>query len=119
MRARLVLGAGFRLHGRDPATGLDCVGLAGFAWEVAVPGGYALRSAPLARIVGVLARAGFVPCATDRPGAVAIAAPGPGQLHLAIATGGGVIHADAILRRVVERDAPLPWPLIAAWTIEE
>jgi len=118
-RARSALGARFRLHGRDPADGLDCVGLVGFAWQVAVPGGYAMRSAPHERIAAELTRAGFRPCAPDRPGAVVLGAPGPGQLHLAIASGAGVVHADALLRRVVERDAPLPWPVLAAWICED
>jgi hypothetical protein len=28
---------------------------------------------------------------------------------------GGVVHADAALRRVVERQGALAWPLVAAW----
>ena len=48
-RAALGLkGAPFRLHGRDPATGLDCIGLFAVAMAragrpVALPNGYALR----------------------------------------------------------------------------
>lgn len=115
-RARSALGAGFRLHGRDPASGLDCVGLVGFAWAVTVPGGYALRSAPQGRIAEELARAGFAPRSSGAVGAVVLMAPGPGQLHLAIGNGaGGIVHADAIARRVVERGAPLPWPVLGAW----
>lgn len=114
-RAREALGAPFRLHGRD-LRGLDCIGLAAWAWGVPAPTGYALRASPLARIEAELAAAGFVP--GDGPGAIVLAAPGPGQLHLGIATGGGVIHADAVARRVVERAAPLPWPILAGWIRE-
>lgn len=115
-RARSVLGARFRLHGRDPASGLDCVGLVAFAWELAVPAGYALRSAPRARIETMLAKTGFRACAADCPGAVVLTTPGPGQLHLGIANGAnGIVHADAIARRVIERGAPLPWPVLGAW----
>jgi hypothetical protein len=117
-RARTMLGTPFCLHGRD-ARGVDCVGLAGLAWGVEVPSGYAMRGTPRARIERALASLRFVPAATNVPGAIVLGAPGPGQLHLAIATGRGVIHADAGLRRVVERDAPLGWPLIAAWIRED
>lgn len=118
-RAREALGAPFRLHGRD-LRGLDCVGLAAWAWEADVPTGYALRSRPRARIEAELAALGFV--AGEGPGAVILIAPGPGQLHLGIATGAGtfcgLIHADVVARRVVERAAPLPWPILATWIRE-
>ena len=29
--------------------------------------------------------------------------------------GGGIIHADAMLRRVVERPGPVPWPVLGRW----
>src|SRR3546814_13891877 len=50
--AAQLLGTRFRLHGRDPATGLDCVGLVACAFERAgvtlqVPRGYHLRNATL------------------------------------------------------------------------
>ncbi len=40
---------------------------------------------------------------------------GPGQLHLGISTGadGGIIHADAVLRRVVERPRRCRWAVLA------
>jgi hypothetical protein len=102
----------FRLHGRD-LRGLDCVGLVAWAWETGAPTGYALRSSPRARIEDELMSLGFVP--GDAPGAILLAAPGPGQLHLGISTGDGIIHADVAARRVVERAAPLPWPILAGW----
>ncbi len=117
-RARAMLGTPFRLHGRD-ASGVDCVGLVGLAWGVEAPSGYAMRGTPRARIDHALAALSFEPAATDMPGAVVLGAPGPGQLHLAISTGHGIIHADAGIRRVVERDMPLNWPLIAAWIRED
>ncbi len=116
-RARAMMGVPFRLHGRG-ADGVDCVGLAAVAWRVEAPTGYALRSAPRTKIERVLDELGFV-TSDAIAGAVVLIAPGPGQLHLAIATGAGVIHADAVARRVVERAAPLPWPLLAAWIRRE
>lgn len=115
-RARGAVGVPFRLHGRD-LDGMDCVGLAAWAWEASVPTGYALRASPYGRIARELAALGFVRGAG--PGAVVLVAPGPGQLHLGISTGAGIIHADAAARRVVERPAPLPWPVLAQWIREE
>ena len=104
LRAREAVGVPFRLHGRD-LRGLDCIGLAAWAWEVTVPTGYALRSNSRARIEAQLAALGFV--AGEGPGTVVLAAPGPGQLHLGISTGDGLIHADLAARRVVERGGAL------------
>lgn len=115
-RAREAVGVPFRLHGRDRA-GMDCVGLVGWAWEIAAPTGYALRASPEARIVRELAALGFV--RGEMPGAIVLVAPGPGQLHLGISTGEGVIHADLGLRRVVERAAPMPWPVVSSWIRED
>ena len=114
-RARAAIGARFRLHGRDPATGLDCVGLAALAFGAEVPSGYALRSGDVARVAAVAAAAGLVRVADARAGDLLLMRSGPGQLHLAIWTGAGIVHADAMLRRVVERPGAPPWPVVARW----
>lgn len=115
-RARAALGTPFRLHGRDLA-GLDCVGLVAFAWRLPAPTGYPLRASPRARIERELAALGFTR-SDATPGAIVLVASGPGQLHLGISTGAGLIHADAVARRVVER-SPAPWPILATWHLEE
>lgn len=92
--ARAAIGAGFRPHGRDVAGGLDCVGLAALALGRA---------------------AGLVPVADIRPGDLLLCRSGPGQLHLAIRSDGGIIHADATARRVVERPGAVPWPVLSGW----
>lgn len=113
----------FRLHGRDPEGGFDCVGLV--AWTLgaaglsvpAVPTGYGWREAGAARAAAALAGAGLRPVAAGEataPGDVLLFAPRRGQAHLGIASAGGVIHADAMLRRVVERP-DRPWPVTGAW----
>lgn len=112
--ARAMLGTRFRLHGRG-ADGVDCVGLVGCAHGVAVPRGYALRSGDAARVGRAIASAGLVAREVPGPGDVLLLAVGPGQLHLAIQAEDGIIHADAMLRRVVARPGPLPWPLIGCW----
>lgn len=114
------MGARFRLHGRDPATGLDCVGLAVWAlraggFEGAAPSGYALRGGDREAVVALIEDLGLVPVAEAWPGDLVLAASGPGQLHLVIMTDGGFVHADAGLRRVVERPGVVPWPVIGCW----
>lgn len=108
------VGTRFRLHGRG-LDGLDCVGLValalragGYAGEV--PTGYSLRSGD----PGVLDRV-LVRVAEAEPGDVLLMAAGPGQIHLGIRTAGGFVHADAGLRRVVERPSVPPWPILGVW----
>lgn len=115
-RARAALGSKFRLHGREPAGGLDCVGLAAWAHGVAVvPTGYPLRSDDLDAMMMLIAKAGLRRVGAAAPGDLMLARAGPGQLHLGVWTGDGVIHADAMLRRVVERPGAPPWPVIGFW----
>jgi len=113
--ARAAVGARFRLHGRDPASGLDCVGLAALALGVdGVPSGYALRFGDVALVGRAIEAAGLLPVADPRPGDLLLLRAGPGQLHFALQTADGMIHADATLRRVVER-REIPWPVIGRW----
>lgn len=121
--ARGALGVRFRLHGRDPAFGLDCVGLVALAVraggvEGSVPCGYALRGGDAGDIAATIDTSGLIRVSDVRPGDVLLCASGPGQLHLAIASDGGVIQADAMLRRVVERPGAPPWPVIGQWRID-
>lgn len=119
-RARGVLGVRFRLHGRDPATGLDCVGLVAWAYGRSdVPTGYRLRSGSAGEYAAMLAAAGLVNVAAMRPGDVLLCVSGPGQFHLGIASDAGTIHADAGLGRVVERPGPAPWPVMSRWRLRE
>ncbi len=117
-RARAAVGIRFRLHGRDD-DGLDCVGLVARAFGVAVPTGYPMRSGDPAAVARVAAAAGLVPGEGDAVGDLVVLASGPGQLHLAVTTADGFVHADASLRRVVERPGTPPWPEIARWRRED
>lgn len=117
--ARAALGVRFRLHGRD-AGGLDCVGLVALALRAegfggVVPSGYAFRSGDAEQAQAALLAAGLVP-GTGEAGELLVLRTGPGQLHFGICTGGGIIHADAMLRRVVER-ADVRWPVIGRWRV--
>lgn len=110
------VGTRFRLHGRG-TDGLDCVGLVALAlraggYSGAVPSGYSLRGGDWGLLDRVLERV-----AEAEPGDVLVMAVGPGQIHLGIRTAGGFVHADAGLRRVVERPGMPPWPLIGVWRV--
>ena len=114
--ARALIGIRFRPQGRSPETGLDCIGVVAAAIETErVPRDYALRGGSVARLSAGLKAAGLREVAMMRAGDVLVMAAGPAQLHLGIFTGTGLIHGDAGLRKVVERPAPVPWPIIQIW----
>ncbi|OAN64845.1 hypothetical protein [Sphingomonas sp. TDK1] len=116
--ARAAIGARFRLHGRDAAGGLDCVGLAALAVGRPAVDRYALRTDDLDWAAAALRAAGLVEVTDAAPGDVLLCRSGAGQLHLAIRSEDGIIHADAMARRVVERPGPVPWPVLSCWRAE-
>ena len=121
--ALALVGARFRLRGREAASGVDCVGVAAAALRAQgyadpIPRGYALRGGRERDVAAMLDAAG-VRCTGDRVGDVLLFTAGPGQWHLAVRTAGGIVHADAALRRVVERPGTPPWPLLGGWRHEE
>lgn len=121
-RARALVGARFRPQGRRAEWGLDCVGLAAAAVDVGaerLPADYDLKGQDLARIEHELCDLGCrpVPSCKPEPGDVVVCAVGPAHYHLLIATGESFVHADAGLRRVVERPLPLPWPAVGVWRL--
>jgi murein DD-endopeptidase / murein LD-carboxypeptidase len=115
-RARACLGVRFRLHGRG-REGLDCVGLAAHAYRRGdTPCGYALRGGDPAQIAATIDTLGLDRTdGPERPADLLLLATGPHQLHLAIRTDRGFIHADAGLRRVTEVPGSPPWPVLARW----
>lgn len=116
--ARACIGARFRPHGRDPAHGLDCVGLVAIAFARAVPGRYALRGGRPEAVARLIADAGLAPVDIGDAGAGALllVEVGPGQLHLVVTTPRGFVHADAGLRRVTEAPGRPAGSVIGAWT---
>jgi len=115
-RARALTGVRFRPQGRSAETGLDCVGLVAAALGAGgVPADYALRGGSAAKLGDGLRAAGLRPAGIARAGDVLVLAAGPAQLHLGIFTGAGLIHADAGLRRIVERPGEAPWPVLGIW----
>lgn len=123
--AETLIGAPFKLHGRDPALGLDCVGVVAAAFARAgiaaeAPRLYALRNARIDDALAFAARAGLAECIGPiAPGDVLMVRPGPAQHHLLVAARGArFIHAHAGLRRVVATPAPLAWPTLRRWRFE-
>lgn len=83
-------------------------------FEGVIPSGYALRSGDAARVRGLIAAAGLVEVRERGAGDLLLLRTGPGQLHFAIDSLTGIVHADAMLRRVVERPGT-SWPVIGRW----
>lgn len=118
--ARTLIGARFRPQGRSRETGLDCVGLvAASVGADRVRRDYSLRGGSCAELEKGLAAAGLRSTKTAGSGDILVMAAGAGQLHLGICADGGIIHADAGLRRIVERPGPPPWPVIGIWRAME
>jgi len=116
---RDLIGVPFRLHGRDPATGLDCVGVVALALGAGtVPSGYRLRRAAPDAIIDGLEAAGLIRThGAPREGDVLLIAAGPSQFHLALRTSQGFVHACALLKRVVETPG-YPENVIGVWRVE-
>ena len=122
--AEALIGRRFRLHGRDPASGLDCIGvlaaaLARIGRPAPLPNGYAMRIASAVRFADAAERCGLVPAALPfMPGDVTVFHVGPNQFHLAIAARcGGFIHAHAGLRRVVLTAPSAEWRVAGHWRL--
>jgi murein DD-endopeptidase / murein LD-carboxypeptidase len=120
-RARALVGTPFRLHGRDPDHGLDCVGLVGVAFRRSdgVPIGYALRGNDQARWIAQIDALAMRRSDDPQPGDILLMRAGVVQLHLGMWSGHSLIHADATLGRVVETPGKPPWPIIGAWFVSE
>lgn len=123
--AEALVGTRFRLHGRDRATGLDCIGLVGNALErcgrkVRYPQGYRLRNADIARWLEFAGANGLRGCGGDtRRGDILLVSPGPAQHHLLVAQGHGCfVHAHAGLKRVVSQPISLTHPPLARWRVD-
>lgn len=118
-RARALVGSPFRPQGREPRTGLDCVGLVLSAFGISpdsVRRNYRLRGGHRAEIeAGLMRHFRKVARNTSRPGDVLLCAVSNDQLHLAISCGESFVHANARLRRIVETPGLPPWPVIGVY----
>jgi cell wall-associated NlpC family hydrolase len=116
-RARALIGTRFRLHGRDPATGLDCVGLVACAYALTdeLPTGYPLRGGAADDYLRMIDQFAGRSAGAPVPADTLLIAPGPQQFHVGIWTGASLIHAHAGLRKVVETPGTIVDPIIATW----
>ncbi|MCB2060940.1 MAG: hypothetical protein R3E09_01085 [Novosphingobium sp.] len=124
--AEALAGTRFRLHGRDPETGLDCVGvlaaaLAAIGRAAPLPNGYALRARKLDGLAAVARHCGFADAdGPTMPGDVLLVRTAPCQFHLMIAVAKGrFIHAHAGLKRVVLLDRLPDWPICGRWRLND
>lgn len=124
--AERMLGAPFRLRGRNPEHGVDCVGLVICALEqsghaVSPPAAYALKNTGIESQLDCVRKAGFIDA--DGPvqrGDVILVRPGPAQHHLLIALGfNRFIHAHAGLRRVVIQTGLDAASILRRWRLFE
>jgi cell wall-associated NlpC family hydrolase len=119
-----LVGTRFRLHGRDPATGLDCIGLfaaamASIGRPVLLPNGYALRTRNPGALLPNPESLGFVAASGPiEPGDVLLLAVGPAQFHLGVAIEPEILaHAHAGLRRVVSGPLSRDWRIAGHWRL--
>lgn len=119
-----LVGSPFRLHGRVPATGLDCVGLvfaalAATGTQMIVPTGYSLRNLDVDHWLPMATASGLVPASMPvRAGDILLVALPHCQHHLAIAADAtSVVHAHAGLRRVVRQPIDPHWQIRAQWRV--
>ncbi len=117
-----LLGRPFRLHGREPATGLDCVGLVFAALTATgarpiLPTGYGLRNLDVDHWLPMAGASGLTPaCGRVRAGDILLIALPHCQHHLAIAADAeSVVHAHAGLRCVVRQPIDPGWQICAQW----
>jgi cell wall-associated NlpC family hydrolase len=119
--ARACVGTRFRLHGRTPGLGLDCVGVvlvAAAAVPLTLPALPAYRLlGPLPDIAAVLNGIGATHTSDAASGDILVIAPAPGQRHFGIVTPSGLVHAHAGLGRVVEGPIDPAWQVVQAWRL--
>ena len=117
-RALGLLGTRFRAQGRDPQLGLDCLGLAMFAYRIdggTIRRDYRLSGDHRRELMAGLA-SGFrrVSPSCERAGDLMLIKVAADQNHLAIRTPAGFVHADA-RRGVVETPGKPAWPVVATF----
>lgn len=118
------IGVAFRLSGRDPTVGLDCIGLVvaslrAIGIQVADPAGYALRNRAIGRWLKCAGQSSLtlVRAPIER-GDVLMVRTGPQQHHVLIAdTPATAIHAHAGLRRVVRQPLAKGQRVEAHWRL--
>jgi hypothetical protein len=120
-----LVGAPFRLHGRSPEIGLDCVGVvaaclfdAGYRFET--PTDYRICGDFEARALAFFADPRFqnVGDGSWVAGDILLLRPGPRHIHFAVLAQGGAVHAHVGLGRVVFTPLPMTYDKIAQWRFQ-
>lgn len=119
VRALALAGVPFRAQGRDPERGLDCVGLSLVTYGIPterVRRDYRLRGDHQREVMETL-RVWFrrISRLQAKAGDLMLLSVTADQLHLAIQTEVGFVHADAGLRRVVHTPGESQWPLTGVY----
>ncbi len=120
--AEALVGCPFRLHGRDPETGLDCVGvvvaaMASIGRNAPFPTGYALKRRSMGGLDIIALALGFGEASGPvRRDDVVMYRVGACQLHFGVAADERrLVHAHAGLRRVICAEVPADWQLSGHW----
>jgi cell wall-associated NlpC family hydrolase len=121
-RAESQLGVPFRLHGRAPGRGLDCIGFAAYSLFGApglseIPVTYRIRGHYEAWLTTELQNFGLIRQSLEEKqgfGDLIVFRPCARQVHLGIVARGGIVHAHAGLRKIVVTPNP-PWSVISHW----
>ena len=120
-RALALVGTPFRPQGRNPLHGLDCVGLCLAAYDLPLRlarDDYRLRGDYGGELQAAIARRfREVDAARAKRGDLLLMRPAADQVHLAIITARGFVHANARLRRVVEAPGAPGWPIVATFRL--
>ncbi|MEO9470360.1 peptidoglycan endopeptidase [Parasphingorhabdus sp.] len=130
--ARRLCGTRYRLHGRDPVHGIDCIGLCWLSLAAAgirceAPNGYALRGGTVKQVERFMSGIGLTRIGEYggqsprrwRDGDIMLTRPAPLQLHMIIGAAGGMVHAHAGLRKVVFSRAGRLGELLAIFRLLE
>lgn len=117
-----LVGVPFRLHGRDPGLGLDCVGVARVAVgaRVEVPERYGFRGGSAKSWSAAIDACGMVRRGdTGGVGDVVLIDCGRGQFHVAVAGPASAVHAHRGLGRVVETPGLPAGAVVGRWRLAE
>jgi hypothetical protein len=117
-RARALVGKRFRPQGRD-SSGLDCIGVAIATFGVPIDSvrrDYRLRGDHAGEVRAYLGKHfRRVPASQLRAGDLMLMEVTGDQLHLAVRTPAGFVHAHAGLRRVVETPGRPEWRVLGVY----
>lgn len=124
--AATFIGTPFKLQGRDPAIGLDCVGLVVAALRKigkrpVSTTGYRLRNTSIDKwLINAEASSLRQVYSEIHVGDVLLVKPGPAQAHLLVTENANTfIHAHAGLKCVARLHGHLPWLIERQWRLQE